>query len=258
MSGLFDLSGSVAVVTGGAGLIGSSLCEALADYGATVVLVDVDEAAAEDVADSIDGEVSVKIVDTTSQSAVEALFEDIVDSYGSVDTLVNSAYPRNENYGQRYEDVSVADWEENIALNLNSYYLTCHTATTVMKQQESGGSIINLGSIYGVQAPDFDVYDGTDLTSPVEYAAIKGAILNFTRYLASYLGDDGIRANVLSPGGVFADQDPQFVAQYESKTPLSRMAAPEDFKGAIVYLASDSAGYLTGQNLVVDGGWTIK
>jgi len=258
MRNLFDLSGSVAVVTGGAGLIGSSLCEALADYGATVVLVDIDEAAAKTVADSIDGEVVVKIVDTTSQSAVEALFENIVDSFGSVDTLVNAAYPRNENYGQQYEEVSVADWEENIALNLNSYYLTCHTAAEVMKQQDSGGSIINLGSIYGVQAPDFDIYNGTDLTSPVEYAAIKGAILNFTRYLASYLGKDGIRANVLSPGGVFDNQDAQFVTQYESKTPLSRMAAPEDFKGAIVYLASDSSSYMTGQNIIIDGGWTIK
>ncbi len=258
MTDLFDLSGSVAVVTGGAGLIGSSLCEALAEYGATVVLVDVDKATAEAVAESIDGEVVVKLVDTTSQTAVESLFGDIVDSYGSVDTLVNSAYPRNENYGQRYEDVSLVDWQKNIVLNLNSYYLTCHKATEIMKQQDSGGSIVNLGSIYGVQAPDFDIYDGTDMTSPVEYSAIKGAIINFTRYLASYLGEEGIRANVLSPGGVFADQDPQFVAQYESKTPLSRMATPDDFKGAVVYLASNSSSYVTGENIVVDGGWTIK
>lgn len=257
MRNLFDLSGKVAVVTGGAGLIGQALCEGLAAHGATVVLVDVDEDAAKSVANSIDGDVVVKLTDITSELDVTALFDYVVDTFGSVDILVNSAYPRNENYGQKYENISVKDWEENISLNLNSYFLTCYKASEIMKSQD-GGSIINVGSIYGSHAPDFGVYDGTEMTSPIEYAAIKGAILNFTRYLASYLGEYGIRANVLSPGGVFDNQDPQFVEQYESKTPLSRMAAPEDFKGPVVFLAADSSRYVTGQNLLVDGGWTVK
>jgi NAD(P)-dependent dehydrogenase (short-subunit alcohol dehydrogenase family) len=256
MSELFDLSEKVAVVTGGAGLIGSTLCEGLAEHDATVVLVDIDADTAEDVARSIDGEVVVKSLDINSEVAVEALFDSVVDSFGSVDILVNSAYPRNENYGRAYEDVSVTDWEENIRLNLNSYYLTCHKASEIMKDQ-GGGNIINVGSIYGTQAPDFDIYTGTEMTSPVEYAAIKGAVINFTRYLASYLGRYGIRANVLSPGGVFDDQDERFVEQYESRTPLSRMADPEDLKGPIVYLAADSSRYMTGQNLIIDGGWTV-
>lgn len=256
MSELFDLSEKVAVVTGGAGLIGSTLCEGLAEHGATVILVDIDADTAEDVARSIDGEVVVKSLDINSEVAVEALFDSVVDSFGSVDILVNSAYPRNENYGRAYEDVSVTDWEENIRLNLNSYYLTCHKASEIMKDQ-GGGNIINVGSIYGTQAPDFDIYTGTEMTSPVEYAAIKGAVINFTRYLASYLGRYGIRANVLSPGGVFDDQDGEFVEQYESRTPLSRMADPEDLKGPIVYLAADSSRYMTGQNLIIDGGWTV-
>jgi NAD(P)-dependent dehydrogenase (short-subunit alcohol dehydrogenase family) len=256
MSELFDLSEKVAVVTGGAGLIGSTLCEGLAEHGATVVLVDIDADTAEDVARSIDGEIIVKSLDINSEVAVEALFDSVVDSFGSVDILVNSAYPRNENYGRAYEDVSVTDWEENIRLNLNSYYLTCHKASEIMKDQ-GGGNIINVGSIYGTQAPDFDIYTGTEMTSPVEYAAIKGAVINFTRYLASYLGRYGIRANVLSPGGVFDDQDERFVEQYESRTPLSRMADPEDLKGPIVYLSADSSRYMTGQNLIIDGGWTV-
>lgn len=256
MSELFDLSEKVAVVTGGAGLIGSTLCEGLAEHGATVILVDIDADTAEDVARSIDGEIIVKSLDISSEVAVEALFDSVVDSFGSVDILVNSAYPRNENYGRAYEDVSVTDWEENIRLNLNSYYLTCHKASEIMKDQ-GGGSIINVGSIYGTQAPDFDIYTGTEITSPVEYAAIKGAVINFTRYLASYLGRYGIRANVLSPGGVFDDQDERFVEQYESRTPLSRMADPEDLKGPIVYLSADSSQYMTGQNLIIDGGWTV-
>lgn len=257
MSELFDLSEKVAVVTGGAGLIGSTLCEGLAEHGATVILVDIDADTAEDVARSIDGEIVVKSLDINSEVAVEALFDSVVDSFGSVDILVNSAYPRNENYGRAYEDVSVTDWEENIRLNLNSYYLTCHKASEIMKDQ-GGGNIINVGSIYGTQAPDFDIYTGTEMTSPVEYAAIKGAVINFTRYLASYLGRYGIRANVLSPGGVFDDQDERFVEQYESRTPLSRMADPEDLKGPIVYLSADSSQYMTGQNLIIDGGWTVK
>jgi NAD(P)-dependent dehydrogenase (short-subunit alcohol dehydrogenase family) len=256
MSELFDLSEKVAVVTGGAGLIGSTLCEGLAEHGATVILVDIDADTAEDVARSIDGEIVVKSLDINSEVAVEALFDSVVDSFGSVDILVNSAYPRNENYGRAYEDVSVTDWEENIRLNLSSYYLTCHKASEIMKDQ-GGGNIINVGSIYGTQAPDFDIYTGTEMTSPVEYAAIKGAVINFTRYLASYLGRYGIRANVLSPGGVFDDQDERFVEQYESRTPLSRMADPEDLKGPIVYLAADSSRYMTGQNLIIDGGWTV-
>lgn len=258
MNGLFDLSGKVAVVTGGAGLIGSSLCEGLAEHGATVVLVDTDKTAAAAVADSVDGEIVVRTADITLESDVEDLFCSVVSDFGSVDILVNSAYPRNENYGQKYEDVTISDWKENIALNLDSYYLTCHKSSEIMKQQETGGSIINLGSTYGVQAPDFTVYDGTEMTSPVEYSAIKGAVINFTRYLASYLGEFDIRANVLSPGGVFDGQDNRFVSQYERNTPLSRMAEPDDFKGPIVYLSSDSSRYMTGQNLIVDGGWTIK
>jgi NAD(P)-dependent dehydrogenase (short-subunit alcohol dehydrogenase family) len=257
MSDLFDLSGKVAVVTGGAGLIGSSLCDALATHSATVVLVDIDSEAAAEIANSIDGTVVVKTVDINSESEVEALFENVVERFGSVDILVNSAYPRNQNYGQQYEDVSLSDWQENILLNLNSYYLTCKKAAAIMKGQDDGGSIINLGSIYGSQAPDFGVYAGTEMTSPVEYSAIKGGIINFTRYLASYLGEDDIRANVLSPGGVFDEQDDTFVDQYESKTPLSRMAEPADLKGPVVFLSADCSRYMTGQNLIIDGGWTI-
>ncbi|WP_435162007.1 oxidoreductase [Halorubrum sp. SY-15] len=258
MSDLFDLSDEVAVVTGGAGLIGSALCEGLAEHGATVVLVDADEDAAAETANSIGGHVVTQAADVTSAPEMGAVFEYAVDAFGSVDTVVNSAYPRNERYGTEFQDVSLSDWEENIALNLNSYYISCKKSFEIMRRQETGGSIVNLGSIYGVQAPDFDVYTGTDMTGPVEYSAIKGAVINFTRYLASYAGKYGVRANVLSPGGVFDEQAEQFVTQYESKVPLSRMARPEDLKGPVVYLSSDSSKYMTGQNLIVDGGWTIK
>jgi NAD(P)-dependent dehydrogenase (short-subunit alcohol dehydrogenase family) len=127
-----------------------------------------------------------------------------------------------------------------------------------MLDDGNSGSIVNFTSIYGMQAPDFSIYDGLDVTSPVEYSAIKGAILNLTRYLASYLGSDGIRVNAVSPGGVFDGQAEQFVERYEQKVPLSRMARPEDVLGAVVFLLSDASAYVTGHNLVVDGGWSIS
>jgi NAD(P)-dependent dehydrogenase (short-subunit alcohol dehydrogenase family) len=181
----------------------------------------------------------------------------VVDTYGRIDTFVNCSYPRNENYGQPYEEVTVEDWRENVDLHLNSYFLAAHAVSRIMVDQASGGSIVNFGSTYGVQAPDFSVYEGTDMTSPVEYAAIKGGVLNLTRYLASYLGTEGVRVNAISPGGVFDEQDPVFVERYEKRTPLERMAKPDDFKGPVVFLASDASAYVTGHNLRVDGGWTI-
>ncbi len=258
MTDAFDLHGKTAVVTGGAGLIGRAVSRGLADHGATVVVADVDASRGGKVADEIGGHAHFASVDVTDEDDVETLIETTVENFGSLDVLVNSAYPRNENYGQSYEEMTLDDWEENVTLNLNSYFSAAYRASAAMRAQETGGSIVNFGSIYGVQAPDFTLYEGTDLTSPVEYAAIKGGVLNLTRYLASYLGEHGVRVNAVSPGGVYNDQGETFVRQYEERTPLGRMANPDDLVGAVVYLASDAASYVTGQNLVVDGGWTIS
>jgi NAD(P)-dependent dehydrogenase (short-subunit alcohol dehydrogenase family) len=182
----------------------------------------------------------------------------VVANDGRIDVLVNCAYPRNESYGQRFERVDPDDWQENLDLHLGSYYRTNYYVSKQMREQETGGSIVNFGSIYGVQAPDFTLYDGLDMTSPVEYSAIKAGVLNLTRYLASYLGPEGIRVNAVSPGGVFDDHSDAFVSRYEERTPLGRMASTDDIVGAVVYLASDASAYVTGHNLVVDGGWTIQ
>jgi NAD(P)-dependent dehydrogenase (short-subunit alcohol dehydrogenase family) len=252
----FDLTGKVVLVTGGAGLIGEALCEALADHGAQVMIGDVDPEAGRRLADRLGPDAEFRELDITSEASVEAAINGIRADHDRLDVLVNSAYPRNENYGQRYEDVDVADWRENLDLHLTGYFLTSYHVSLAMLEDGVAGSIVNFGSTYGVQAPDFSVYEGTDMTSPVEYAAIKGGIVNFTRYLASYLGTDGIRANTLSPGGVFDDQDPSFVEAYERRTMLGRMADPEDFAGPVVFLASDASRYVTGHDLRVDGGWT--
>ncbi|MWG36304.1 oxidoreductase [Halomarina oriensis] len=254
MDGLFELTGRTVVVAGGAGLIGTALSEGLAAQGAAVVVADAARDRGEQVAETVGGRFVE--TDVTDEGSVESLFETVLAEAGRLDGLVNCSYPRNENYGRRYEDVTYADWRENVDLHLNSYFLLAHRASLVMREQ-GHGSIVSFGSTYGVQAPDFSVYEGTEMTSPVEYAAIKGGILNLTRYMASYLGRDGVRVNTISPGGVFDEQHPTFVSEYERRTPLDRMARPEDFVGAVVYLLSDAAGYVTGHDLRVDGGWTV-
>lgn len=257
MNDRFDLSGKVALVTGGAGLLGRALCTALSEHGATVVVADTAVQAGSELADELGSDADYYELDITSKDDVVTGIQAIHDAHDGIDVLVNSAYPRTDTYGRRYEDVTLEDWRENLDLHLDGYFFSSYTVSRLMMEDGIEGSIINIGSTYGVQAPDFSIYEGTDMTSPVAYAGIKGGIINLTRYLASYLGQYGIRSNTLSPGGVFNDQDPKFVAEYERRTPLGRMADPADFKGPVVFLASDASEYVTGHNLMVDGGWTI-
>lgn len=255
---LFDLTDTVAIVTGGTGLIGERMVRALDAFGATVVAADLDAEAGDRLADELGDGVRFVRSDVTSEDDVTALVEATLDSFGTIDVLVNAAYPRNENYGAAYEAVTADDWRENVTMHLTGVFLPTKLVTDAMTEQNSGGSIVNIGSTYGVQAPDFTLYEGTDKTSPVEYSAIKGGVVNFTRYLASYLGSDGIRVNTISPGGMFIGQEETFVRNYERRTPLGRMSTPDDLDGAVVFLASDASSYVTGHNLVVDGGWTIS
>lgn len=258
MTNLFDLSGKVSVVTGGAGLIGERLCRSLADHGGTVVIVDTDVESGERLADDVGATAYFRAFDVTDGKSVEEMVSAAADEFGSLDVLVNAAYPRTDGYSGRYEDLELDDWRTNIDLHLTSYFYASYCASRVMMDQDTGGSIVNLGSIYGVQGPDFTVYEGTGMTNSAEYAAIKGGIINLVRYMASYLGEHGVRVNAVSPGGVFDGQDETFVDRYEHRTPLGRMANPDDVAGPVVFLASDASAYVTGHNLVVDGGWTIQ
>jgi len=169
--------------------------------------------------------------------------------------MVNSAYPRTKDWGNKFEEVTFESWKCNLNSQLGGCFLCCREAAAHMKKR--GGSIINIGSTYGVVAPDFSIYHGTDMTMPAAYSAIKGGLINFTRYLATYYGKHNIRANVVSPGGIFDKQPGIFVAAYSKKTPLLRMAKPSDIVGAVIFLASEASSYVTGHNLMVDGGWTI-
>lgn len=268
---LFDLTGQVCLITGGAGLIGSGFSRAVAGAGATVVIVDVDEIRGEAIAQNINKEVKGSMVvfqkrDITSEKDVQQLLKEVSEQYGHIDALVNNAFPRNKNWGKLFEDVTYEDFCDNLNKHVGGYFLMTKEVAKVMEKQKRG-SIVNLGSIYGVVAPKFSVYEGAvysvddrskPMTTPVEYAAIKGAVVNLTKYWASYLGKYNIRVNAISPGGVFDNQPDSFVKKYSERVPLGqRMAEVEDLTGVLVFLLSDAARYLTGQNIIVDGGWTL-
>ncbi len=256
------LSGKVCLITGAAGLLGQYFSRACAEAGAIVVMVDIDVKKGRGAAEKLSQETeNAEIIfyqcDITKPAEVGALRDFVVKKYQRIDALVNNAYPRNKNYGRKFEDVTYGDFCENVNSHLGGYFLMSQVVAQVMRRQKNG-VIINLGSIYGTSAPRFEIYEGTTMTMPVEYAAIKGGIVNLNKYLASYLGKHNIRVNCISPGGVFDRQPESFVKRYSEKVPLGgRMANPDDLTGALVFLLSDAAKYITGQNIVVDGGWTL-
>lgn len=261
------LAGKVCIITGGAGLIGRGYARVCAAEGACVVVADNDKRRGEKAAQEIQSEsgnqeVVFRLCDIADESSVARLCKVVVKDFKRIDALVNNAFPRGTHWGKKFEKVSYADFCESINLHLGGYFVMTRAVSAVMQKQKSG-VIVNIGSIYGFAAPKFEVYEGAKykglpMTSPVEYAAIKGGVVNLTRYLASYLGRDNIRVNTLSPGGVFDNQPQSFVEKYERRVVLGkRMARVDDLTGALVFLLSDASRYMTGQNLVIDGGWSL-
>jgi NAD(P)-dependent dehydrogenase (short-subunit alcohol dehydrogenase family) len=257
-----DLESRVVVITGGAGLIGRGFVRAVVESGGTAIIADIDEASGQNVqvglATELDTDrIEFVRVDITSRDSIQAMIDAVLDRHKTIDALVNNAYPRNRNYGRKFEDVTYEDFCENVNLHLGGYFLMAQQVAGVMANQKSG-VIINIASIYGFMAPRFDLYEDTNFTSPVEYSAIKGGLLSLTKYLASYLGEHGIRVNAISPGGVYDNQPDSFVAKYSKKTLIgNRMAEPDDLNGVLTFLLSEASRYITGQNIVVDAGWSI-
>jgi NAD(P)-dependent dehydrogenase (short-subunit alcohol dehydrogenase family) len=241
------LKNKVILVTGGNGLIGRAIVKRLREELAVVVNADVSCGT-----DWASGNVEA---DVTNPDAVEKLIEDITAKFGRIDGLVNNAYPRTADWGNRWEDVTLEAWKKNVDMQLNAVFDITQRVTQKMTINKTG-SIVNIASIYGVVGNDFTVYSGTTMTSPAAYAAIKGGLINFTRYLASYLGPQGIRVNCVSPGGIENNQNQVFIKNYENKVPLKHMGKPDDISPAVAFLLSDDASYITGHNLIVDGGWT--
>lgn len=249
---LFSCENKVAVVTGGAGLLGREIAQGLKEFGAEVYIADIDEAK---VTPLLNEKTKFLPFDITSEESINRAFSNLLNEKGRVDIVVNSAYPRTGDWGAKFEDIKFDSWKENLNNHLGGHFICCRTAAEQMKKQ-GGGSIINLASIYGVTAPDFSIYEGTPMTMPAAYASIKSGLIALTRYIAAYYGRHNVRANAVSPGGIFDGQPESFVERYSQKTPLGRMGRPDEIVGAVIYLASNAASYVTGENIMVDGGWT--
>jgi NAD(P)-dependent dehydrogenase (short-subunit alcohol dehydrogenase family) len=254
------LDGKVIVVTGGAGLLGRAFVQAIAGHGGIAVVADIDAAAAgkvvQDVVSSKAGQAWAEALDITNKNSVCGLIERVVQKYGRIDAVVNTAYPRNPRYGRRLEQVSYEDFNENLGLHLGGYFLVAQQFCLYFREQ-GGGNVVNMASIYGTLAPRFEVYADTPMTMPVEYAAIKSGVIQLTRYFAQYFKGDRIRVNSLSPGGILDHQPRSFLQSYKEFCGKKGMLDPIDMAGALLFLLSEGAAYMTGQNLVVDDGFSL-
>ncbi len=260
LSRLFGLEGQVAAVVGGAGRIGCALCRALAEAGTKVAIVDLDAPAAAALASELSGAAGRCAIavpaDATQAPDLERAVERITADLGPPRLLVNSAQFRGGGfYSSRVEDYPQAAWNQVLDVNLTGVHLACQTFGRSMLRH-GGGVIVNLASTYGVVSPDPRIYGSSGVNSPVAYAAAKAGVINLTRYLAVHWREANIRVNCLVPGGVFDRQSAEFVENYCSRTPLGRMATPEDYQGAVLFMLSPASAYMTGAVVTVDGGWT--
>jgi 2-deoxy-D-gluconate 3-dehydrogenase len=285
-SALFDLHGRVAIVTGGAGLLGSEFCHTLAQAGARVVIADSNAAVAAQLADAIaknGGNALAIEVDVTDIDSVQEMVASALQAFGRVDILVNSAaldpkvrlgtidgcfeicnlksetdVSKSKIRNPKFEDYPLEAWNQALAVNLTGVFLCCQAAARPMLEQ-GGGVIVNLSSIYGLAGPDQRIYQRPGQPpqyKPVYYSVTKAGILGLTQYLATYYAGKNIRVNALSPGGVYNGQDEAFVQAYSARAVLGRMAEKDEMNGALLFLVSDASAYMTGANLIVDGGWT--
>jgi NAD(P)-dependent dehydrogenase (short-subunit alcohol dehydrogenase family) len=263
---MFSLENKIAIVTGACGLLGKEHCRALADAGATVIAADIDDKKCKDFASQLGSKHMGIEIDVANLRSLFHAREQILKKHKTIDILINNAAindmfenPTLAAEKSKFENYPLPLWEKSLDVNVTGVFLCSQVFGSVMAENKQG-SIINIASTYGIVAPDQDIYkDETgrqQFYKSVSYPVTKGAVISFTRFLASYWGEKNVRVNTLSPGGVENNQDEYFKTNYSNRTLLKRMAAPSDYRGAIVFLASDASSYMTGANLVVDGGWT--
>lgn len=255
------LKNKVIVVTGGAGLIGREFVSEIIRNQGIPVIADLDEIQGmktytvlqEEFPESKIEYYALNINDKTS---IIKLIDKLTLKFGKIDALVNNAYPRNKNYGRKFEDVTYSDFCENININLGGYFLTSQQFLKFFSKQ-GYGNIVNISSIYGVIAPRFEIYEGTTMTTPIEYAINKSALIHLTQYLAKYYKGKNIRVNSISPGGILNQQPEEFVNAYNEFTLNKGMLDKSDLSGSLIFLLSDMSKYINGQNIIIDDGFTL-
>jgi NAD(P)-dependent dehydrogenase (short-subunit alcohol dehydrogenase family) len=262
----FDLNGKVAVVTGGAGVLGQHCCAGLAESGASVVIVDLKGEIAQETAQELIECYKTKALgiscDVSDPTSVQEMVKEVVAEFGEINILHNNAAGKSNDldaFFAPFEDYSLEQWRKIMAVNLDGMFLVAQAVGKQMLLQDKGGSIIQTASIYGVVAPDHRIYEGSvymdrQINTPAVYTASKAAVVGLTKYLAAYWADKGIRVNTLTPGGTESGQNEEFKRRYSARVPLGRMANAHEMVGALLYLASDASSYVTGQNIILDGG----
>lgn len=264
MPSKFDLTGKVALVTGGAGILGQHFCAGLAEAGARVAVVDVNEAAAQEVARNLGSSAQGFAADVSNAESVKACVAAVMAHFGQIDVLHNNAATKSRDvraFFTPFEDFPLETWREVMGVNIDGMFLMAQAVGRQMLARGNGGSVIQTASIYGLVGPDSRIYEGSDylggaINTPAVYSASKAAVVGLTRWLATHWASRGIRVNCLVPGGVSSGQNSVFAERYSERVPMGRMAHADEMVPALLYLASEASSYVTGQVLAVDGGWT--
>ena len=240
------LQGKNIIVTGGNGLLGREICNDIRTKGGVALNFDIEHSEVIE---------TNFIADITNPDSISNALSQAEYKFGAIHGLVNNAYPRTKDWGAAFEELTYDSLRTNVDWQMNSYVNTCKLIIPFLRKV-SGGAVVNMTSIYGVVGNDFSIYQGTNMEPPMEYSAIKGGLINATRFLASKYGQEGIRFNCVSPGGIFDNQHERFVQAYENRVPMKRMGTPNDIAPSVSFLLSEQSKYITGQNLIIDGGWT--
>lgn len=267
-SKLWSLDESVAVVTGAGGILGSRICRGLVEFGAKIAVVDIDVGASQLVVAELNkisaaSAISVQC-DVSDSASVSQMTNQVVDTFGGIDVLVNNAASKSDDmnaFFASFEEYSLEQWRKVMSVNIDGMFLVAQSVGIQMVKQGRGGSIIQTSSIYGLSAPDQRIYEGSlylgrEINTPAVYTTSKAAVIGLTNHLATYWADKGIRVNTISPGGIESGQNDEFKRRYSRRVPMNRMGSPDEIVGAVIYLASKASSYVTGHNIVIDGGLT--
>jgi len=258
---LLDLTGKTVVLTGGAGYLGSIYAHSFLNSGANLVLADLNFTKCKKIINSLDNNSKRKCLpiklDVTNKKSVKELISKTLKKFGKIDVLINNAVDQGNNSirNTTFENFPLSEWTKELSVNLTGVFLCCQEIGKVMKKQKNG-IILNISSIYGNVAPDPRIYKKNGLNPTISYSVTKGGIISLTKYLASYWNNSGIRVNVISLGGVENKQNKEFIKKYSSKTMIGRMAKNNEFVGLVLFMSSDASSYMTGSNVIADGGWT--
>lgn len=266
---LFRLDNKTAIVTGGLGIIGRKSCIALAQFGASVVVVDLDGEEVKKFAEQLNENFGHKhlgvVCDVSSPEDVNNMVEAVTRQYKEIHILHNNAATKTNDlkaFFEKYENYSLKSWRDVMAVNIDGMFLVSKAVGSQIAKQKTGGSIIQTSSIYGLYAPDHRIYEnahylGESINTPAVYSVSKSAVIGLTKYLATYWAKDHIRVNTITLGGIESGQNKDFVEKYSNRVPLGRMGKVDEVVGALIFLASDASSYITGQNIIIDGGLSV-